>query len=114
MKSWHNIATYSNGYSNHGSVYDLTIKGDKVRIKYTGTPVKDNIGAASQLHVVAVKYIEAEGAITEAGQGELNWGYDELKSKTDSFEFTTTSRKIQLQIAPCQLEKWKVNVYNYY
>ena len=68
---------------------------------------------SSQLKVIALKYIEAEGAITFAGEGELNWG-NELIGKENSFEFSTTSRKIQIQVVPLQLESWEVNVWNYY
>jgi hypothetical protein len=113
-QSWHKIATYSNnGFSNHQSTYDLNIRGDNVRVNFSGVPLKDNVGMSSQLKVIALKYIEAEGAITFAGEGELNWG-NELISKENSFEFSTTSRKIQIQVVPLQLESWEVNVWNYY
>jgi hypothetical protein len=112
-QTWHKIATYSNGYSNHQSIYDLNIQGDNVRITFSGVPLKDNIGMPSQIKVIALKYIEAESSITIAGEGELNWG-NESKSKEKTFEFTTTSRKIQIQIVPTQLQSWEVNVWNYY
>lgn len=112
--TWHKIATYSDGYSNDGSTYDVNTRADNVKVTVSGVPLKDNIGMNSQLRVTAVKYIEAEGAITFAGEGELNWGNSELQSKKSSFEFTTTSRKIQILVAPLQLESWEVNVWNYY
>jgi cytoskeletal protein RodZ len=111
--TWHKIATYSNGYSNHGSVYDVNTRADNVRITFSGVPVKNNIGMPSQLKVTTLKYIEGEGAVTFAGEGELNWG-DENTAKENTFEFTTTSRKIQIQVSPLQLESWEVNVWNYY
>jgi len=111
--TWHKIATYSNGYSNHGSVYDLNIRADNIRVTFSGIPVKNNTGMQSQLKVTTLKYIEAEGAVTFAGEGELNWG-NENTAKESTFEFSTTSRKIQIQISPLQLESWEVNVWNYY